>query len=96
MAGESRKARITRMHRQYETLCEFIPTVKCQLDFHTPFELLVATILSAQTTDKRVNSITPELFGTYPTAAALAAADYVTASVDDDGIRRALEHFGVI
>ena len=47
MAGESRKARITRMHRQYETLCEFIPTVKCQLDFHTPFELLVATILSA-------------------------------------------------
>mgnify|MGYP002564162432 CR=1 FL=1 len=74
MAGESRKARITRMHRQYETLCEFIPTVKCQLDFHTPFELLVATILSAQTTDKRVNSITPELFGTYPTAAALADA----------------------
>lgn len=74
MAGESRKARITRMHRQYETLCEFIPTVKCQLDFHTPFELLVATILSAQTTDKRVNSITPELFDTYPTAEALADA----------------------
>ena len=74
MAGESRKARITRMHRQYETLCEFIPTVKCQLDFHTPFELLVATMLSAQTTDKRVNSITPERFGTYPTAAALADA----------------------
>ena len=70
MAGESRKARITRMHRQYETLCEFIPTVKCQLDFHTPFELLVATILSAQTTDKRVNSITPELFRPpHPTAA---------------------------
>ncbi|WP_368734133.1 endonuclease III, partial [Bifidobacterium animalis] len=76
MAGESRKARIPRIHRQYETLCEFMPTVKCQLDSHTPFDLLVATILSAQTTDKRVNSITPALFGTYPTAAALAVAGF--------------------
>lgn len=46
-----------------------------ELDWTTPFELLVATILSAQSTDKKVNQITPELFARYPDAAALAAAD---------------------
>lgn len=46
-----------------------------ELDWSTPFELLVATILSAQSTDKKVNQITPELFARYPDAAALAAAD---------------------
>lgn len=47
----------------------------CELDFETPFQLLVATVLSAQTTDVRVNSVTPAVFKRYPTAADLAAAD---------------------
>jgi len=47
----------------------------CELDFKDPFQLLVATILSAQSTDKTVNSITPEVFARWPTPDALAAAD---------------------
>ena len=47
----------------------------CELEHRLPFELLVATILSAQSTDKMVNSVTPALFARYPDAAALAAAD---------------------
>jgi endonuclease III len=47
----------------------------CELDHENPFQLLVATILSAQTTDERVNQVTPELFATYPTPEDLAAAD---------------------
>jgi endonuclease-3 len=47
----------------------------CALDFQTPFQLLVATILSAQTTDERVNLVTPGLFRRYPTAPDLAAAN---------------------
>jgi endonuclease-3 len=46
-----------------------------ELDHRNPFELLIATILSAQTTDRSVNSVTPALFGRYPTATDLAAAD---------------------
>lgn len=71
---ETKRARLRRMHEEYGTLCRFIPTVKCQLDFSSPFQLLVATVLSAQTTDRRVNETTPELFGTYPTAQDLADA----------------------
>lgn len=51
------------------------PTAHCELDHRTPFELLVATILSAQCTDARVNLVTPVLFARYPTARALAVAD---------------------
>ena len=47
----------------------------CELDHGNPFQLLVATILSAQSTDKMINSVTPTLFARYPDAAALAAAD---------------------
>lgn len=47
----------------------------CALDFRNPFELLVATVLSAQTTDERVNMVTPEVFRLYPTPADLAAAE---------------------
>jgi endonuclease-3 len=47
----------------------------CELDFATPFQLLVATVLSAQTTDDRVNMVTPAVFKRYPTPADLAAAD---------------------
>jgi endonuclease-3 len=49
----------------------------CELDHDNPFQLLCATILSAQTTDQRVNMVTPVLFERYPTADALAAADPV-------------------
>jgi endonuclease III len=57
-------ARLSRAH----------PDAHCELDHETPLQLLVATILSAQCTDKRVNMVTPELFRRFPTAAALAAA----------------------
>src|SRR6478736_2144234 len=53
---------------------ELYPEVDCELDRDTPFQLLCATILSAQTTDQRVNMVTPELFRRYPTAAAMAKA----------------------
>ena len=51
------------------------PNATTELDYRTPFELLVATILSAQCTDARVNQVTPDLFAKYPDAAALAKAD---------------------
>ncbi len=51
------------------------PDAHCELDFASPLQLLVATVLSAQTTDVRVNQVTPELFERYPTAASLSAAD---------------------
>src|SRR5439155_19469667 len=57
----------SRLHAEY-------PDAHCALDFNTPFQLLVATILSAQCTDKRVNMVTPALFSRYPTPAALAPA----------------------
>ena len=58
----------------YDRLAEHYPNAHCALDFRTPFQLLIATILSAQCTDKRVNMVTPALFKRYPTPAALAAA----------------------
>ena len=51
------------------------PDALCSLDFESPFQLLVATRLSAQCTDARVNLVTPVLFGKYPDAAAMAQAD---------------------
>jgi endonuclease-3 len=56
-------------------LASTYPNATCALNHRNAFELLVATILSAQCTDKRVNIVTPELFASYPTAAALAEAD---------------------
>jgi endonuclease III len=64
----------TRAKLTYERLKELYPAVT-ELSHHDPFELLIATILSAQTTDRSVNLVTPELFRRYPTAADLAAAD---------------------
>ena len=58
----------------YDRLLALYPDAHCELDFRTPFELLVATILSAQCTDKRVNMVTPVLFSRYATVEALAAA----------------------
>jgi endonuclease-3 len=56
-------------------LAETYPDAVCELDHTSAFELLAATILSAQTTDVRVNMVTPELFARYPTPADLAAAN---------------------
>lgn len=55
-------------------LAEAYPVAECELDHRSPFELLAATILSAQCTDVRVNMVTPALFAKYPDAVALAAA----------------------
>ena len=58
----------------YDQLLALYPDAHCELDFKTPFQLLVATILSAQCTDKRVNMVTPVLFSRYPTVESLARA----------------------
>jgi endonuclease III len=59
----------------YQRLTATYPDARCELDYRDAFELIVATILSAQCTDKRVNIVTPQLFRRYPTVEALAAAD---------------------
>lgn len=74
MPRESKKARRERAARVFDLLAEEYPDAHCELDFTSPFELAVATILSAQTTDVRVNEATPALFRRYPTAADLASA----------------------
>ena len=58
-----------------QTLAQAFPGAHCELDFTSPLELTVATILSAQSTDKRVNLTTPAVFTRYPTAVAYAQAD---------------------
>lgn len=55
-------------------LAEEYPDARCALDYESPLQLLIATVLSAQCTDERVNSVTPELFARYPEAADYAAA----------------------
>ena len=74
-APPSRTALVRRARRIARELAELHPDAHCELDFTTPLELAVATILSAQCTDKRVNEVTPALFRRYPTAADYAAAD---------------------
>ena len=71
----SRTALVRRARKINRELAVLYPDAHCELDFATPLELLVATILSAQTTDKRVNMVTPVLFAKYRTAADYAAAD---------------------
>ena len=61
--------------RTLDILAETYPDAKCALDHVNVFQLLVAVVLSAQTTDKSVNKVTPELFERYPDAASLAEAD---------------------
>jgi len=62
----------------YRILTKTYPNVRCELDFETPFQLLVATVLSAQCTDKRVNQVTPKLFKKYGTPKKMAGADLKT------------------
>ena len=72
---ESELGRTRRARRINRTLAAAYPDAHAELDYSTPLELVVATVLSAQTTDVRVNQVTPALFQRYPTAAAYAAAD---------------------
>jgi endonuclease III len=74
-APPSHTALVRRARRIYRELTVLYPDVHTELNFSSPLELLVATILSAQTTDKMVNKVTPILFSRYPTAADYAAAD---------------------
>ncbi|TWV52762.1 endonuclease III [Streptomyces misionensis] len=74
-AGESRTALVRRARRINRELAEVYPYAHPELDFENPFQLLVATVLSAQTTDLRVNQTTPGLFARYPAPEDLAAAD---------------------
>ena len=71
--ADPRPARETR--QILDRLAKQHPGADTELHFHTPFELLVATILSAQSTDVRVNLVTPALFARYPDARALASAE---------------------
>jgi endonuclease III len=71
----SRTALVRRARAINRILGQTYPEAHIELDFSNPLELLVATILSAQSTDKRVNQITPAVFARFPTAAAYAAAD---------------------
>ncbi|MEP6665868.1 MAG: endonuclease III [Nocardioidaceae bacterium] len=74
-ASESRTGLVRRARRINRILAETYPDARCELDFGTPWELLIATVLSAQTTDKRVNAVSPALFARYPGPAELAAAN---------------------
>lgn len=72
---ESELALTRRARRIYRMLQDRYPYAHCELDFDNPLQLLVATVLSAQTTDVTVNKVTPGLFARWPTASALASAD---------------------
>ncbi|MFI0816730.1 endonuclease III [Streptomyces sp. NPDC021098] len=72
---ESRLALVRRARRINRELADVYPYAHPELDFENPFQLLVATVLSAQTTDLRVNQTTPGLFAAYPTPEDMAAAD---------------------
>ena len=68
------KVRATKI---YSILGKVFPEAKCELDFENPLQLLIATVLSAQCTDKRVNMVTPALFAKYPTAKHFASANRI-------------------
>jgi len=73
--AESHTALVRRARRINRELAEAYPYAHPELDFDNPFQLLIATVLSAQTTDLRVNQTTPALFAKYPTPEDMAAAD---------------------
>jgi endonuclease-3 len=73
-AQETRTGLVRRARRINRVLAETYPDAHIELDFDDPFQLLVVTVLSAQTTDRRVNAVRPTLFTAYPDAAAMAAA----------------------
>ena len=73
-APETRTGLVRRARRIDRVLAATYPDARIELDFDDPFQLLVVTVLSAQTTDRRVNAVRPTLFAAYPDAAAMAAA----------------------
>jgi endonuclease-3 len=75
VAREKAPERTKRTRAIARALARTYPDAWCELDHQGPWELLIATILSAQCTDKMVNQVTPELFRSFPDAKALAAAD---------------------
>jgi endonuclease-3 len=83
VARESRKARATRARAIARGLAKAYPDAWCELDYRSPWELLIATILSAQCTDKMVNRVTPALFAAFSTPAALAVAGEFQGKVPD-------------
>jgi len=74
-AKPKKRPTAARVEHILATLADTYPDADCALDFANPYQLLVATILSAQCTDKRVNQVTPALFDAFPNPAALAAAE---------------------
>lgn len=104
----SRTSQVRRARKIGRVLAQTYPDAHCELDFTTPLELLVATVLSAQCTDRRVNQVTPTLFERYPDAAAYAGADreelealiqptgfYRAKAASIQGLAQALcDHFG--
>jgi endonuclease-3 len=79
---ESRTALVRRARKIDKILAGIYPDATVDLDFKTPLELLVATVLAAQSTDKKINSVTPLLFMKYPTAKHYAEADRAELEVD--------------
>ena len=65
----------TQARAMYRILTRTYPEIRCELDFQNPLQLIIATVLSAQCTDKRVNSLTPALFKKYKNVKAFARAD---------------------
>jgi endonuclease-3 len=90
MPREGAAARKARAARIAELLARAYPDARCALHYETPFQLLIATILSAQCTDKKVNEVTPVFFRRFPTPHALADADptHVEALVQPTGFFR--------
>ncbi len=74
IARESKQKKRARVKTILQELDKAYPSVECALDHRNPFELIVATILSAQCTDKRVNMVTPELFSRFPDPASMGEA----------------------
>jgi endonuclease-3 len=72
---ESLAQKKVRARTIYRILTKTYPNVRCELNYRTPFQLLVATVLSAQCTDKRVNQTTPALFKKYPNPKKMAQAN---------------------
>ena len=79
---EIKEKKLKRAKTIFELLLRDYPDAKCSLHYNTAHELLVATILSAQCTDKRVNQITPSLFEKYPTPKAFAYCDVIELAKD--------------
>ena len=75
MASQKKESLQTRAQSIYKILHKTYPDAKCSLNYSNPLQLLIATVLSAQCTDDRVNKVTPELFKKYPNTQSFSKAD---------------------